>query len=371
MKSIGSKRTHSCDKLFRRALHGLLLWLIWIIGLVASAPTAFAQTTPPVTGTAVPVYEPLDRVVLDFMKRCDCPAATAAVSYNGKVAYSRGYGFCDAHGKKPTPPDALLRIAGLTEPITAAAVKTLIGEGKLSRETQAFQLLNLKPLRGSVDSRIKEITVSELLDNQAGWDPAVFDPFVRLRDVEKALHISRKPRPVEVVRYMLTQPLQYSPGERKVPANFGYCVLGRVIEKASGKSYGTYLADEIFKPLGVEDVKLAHNPPREPREVWYPVKDVPVESMDSFAGLVASAPALCRFLDAFWVNGDARQPGDDLQWTYYGSLAGSTGLVRQRPDGFNIAILCTVRGKTPLSEKDSRDLEKLVDQAIDKVSVKQ
>ncbi len=166
---------------------------------------------------------------------------------------------------------------------------------------------------------------------------------------------------------MLGEPLQFDPGQRRATSNFGYCVLGRVIEKTAKKSYGAYIAENIFRPLGVDDVKLARSLSSDPREVWYPVKDVPVQVMDSFGGLVASAPALCKFLEAYWVDGEPRQPGQDLQWTFFGNLAGTTAIVRQRPDGYNIAILCNGRRQESV-EEDDRALERLVDDSMDKVA---
>jgi CubicO group peptidase (beta-lactamase class C family) len=344
--------------------------LVGVLAIAAGHPL-LAKTPPTPTGTPVRAYAPLDQIVTDFMQRCDCAAATAAVSQNGKLVFSRGYGWCDAQEKKRTLPDALLRIGGVTQPITAAAVRKLIRDGKLSLDTKAFKFLNLKPLRpANPDPRLQDITVGDLLDHRGGWDAHTFDPFSDLRAVEKSLRVTRRPRPIEIVRSMLTQPLQFDPGQQKVFSNFGYCVLGRVVEKATGKSYGNSIKEELFRPLEVEDVRPARQlaNQRDPREVWYPVKDVPVETMDSFAGLVASAPALCKFLDVYWANGQPRQPGDDEQWTYFGNIAGTTAIVRQRPDGYNIAILCTVRRKEPLPEKESGSLEHQIDEAMDKIA---
>lgn len=336
---------------------------------LALARPSVAQTRP-LTGFAGPEYASLDQAVLEFLDRIDGPAAVAAISRQGKLVYSRGFGWSDAHQKKPTSPDSLMRIGGFTEPITAAAVKKLIREGKLTRETKAFKLLNLKPPHGAnPDPRLDQITIGQLLEHKGGWDAdSTFDPFTRLRDIEKHLRLSRRPRPVDVVRYMLAEPLQFDPGQRTASSNFGYCVLGRVIEKAAGKSYGTDIAEDVFRPLGVDDAKLARSLPRDPREVWYPVKDVPVDAMDSFAGLVASAPALCKFLEAYWVNGEPRRPGEDLHWTFFGNIVGTTAIIRQRSDGYNIAILCNSRRKEAISEEDDRALERQVDEAMDKIA---
>jgi N-acyl-D-amino-acid deacylase len=323
------------------------------------------------TGTAVAEYAPLDHAVLEFMDRIDCQAATVAISRNGKLLYSRGFGWSDAHKNKPTAPDAIMRIAGLSQAITAAAIKKLIREGKLSFETQAFPLLNLKPPHGAnPDPRLSQITVGQLLENKGGWDAASsFDPFSRLRDIQKSLHLAHRPHPLDVVRYMLGEPLQFDPGQRTAASNIGFSVLGRIIEKVSGKSYAAYIAEDIFRPLGVDDVKLARTILRErdPREVSYPVKDVVVEVTDSYGGLVASAPSLCKFLDAYWANGDPRQPGEDLQWAFFGNFEGTTACIRQRPDGTNITVLCN-GGRKPSFEPDDRALERLVNEAMDKIA---
>lgn len=322
------------------------------------------------TGTAVRDFDPLDRAVLDFMDRIDAQAATVAVSRQGKLLYSRGYGWSDAHKKKPTAPDAVMRLAGITQRITAVAVKKLIRDGKLSSDTKVFRLLNLKPPKGAVpDPRLFRITVGQLLEYQGGWDAQLtFDPFTRLREIQKSLHLSHRPRPNDVIRYMLGQPLQFDPGQRTAPSNFGFSVLGRVIEKASGETYEKYIQQEIFHPLGVDDVKLARSVPRE-HEVWYPVKDAVVELTDSYGGLVASAPSLCKFLDAYWADGQPRQQsGEDLQFAYSGNFEGTTALIRQRSDDYNIAVLFNGRRKASFQEEDDRALEAAVDQAIDKVT---
>jgi len=369
----------TCPRRSTRRDHRPLILTAGLLGLFAApsapAPSFPAQLSPararPISGTAVREFAPLDRAVLDFMDRIDCQAATVAVSRNGKLVYSRGYGWSDAHQKKPTAPEAIMRIAGLTQRITVVAVKKLIRDGKLSSGTKVFRLLNLKPPKGVVaDPRLYEITVGQLLDNQGGWDAQVtFDPFTRLREIQRSLHLSHRPHPAEVIRYMLGQPLQFEPGRRTAPSNFGFCVLGRVIEKASGQTYEKYIQEEILRPLGVDDMKLARSLPRDrdPHEVWYPVKDVVVELTDSYGGLVASAPSLCKYLDAYWADGEPREAGEELQFSYSGNFEGTTAYIRQRPDGYNVAVLFNGRRAASKQEEDDRELERIVNDAIDKV----
>ena len=62
-----------------------------------------------------------------------------------------------------------------------------------------------------------------------------------------------------VIRYMLGQPLDFDPGSQYAYSNFGYCVLGRVIEKISGQPYETYMQTEILQPAGIETMRLGRS----------------------------------------------------------------------------------------------------------------
>jgi N-acyl-D-amino-acid deacylase len=324
----------------------------------------------PVTGKAVKGFEPVDRAAQEFLARIDGQAMVVAVSRNGVILYSRGFGWSDEGKQSPTQPDTLMRMASITKSVTAAAVKTLIRGGKLKADTKVFDLVKLTPPDGAEpDARLKSITVQHLLDHKGGWDrDKSFDPMFKARDAEKALGLKGPAAPTDIVRWMLGQPLQFEPGERSVYSNFGYCVLGRAIDKASGKSYGDYVRDAVLRPAQIKDMQLGRNSPkdRDPREVWYLVPNVDVELMNSNGGYVASAPAVCQFMHKYWLNGDPRK--GEAEFEFFGSLPGTTALARQRKDGYNIAVLCNQRRDEKMDE-DNAELKKAMDAAVDKVKV--
>ncbi len=331
-----------------------------------------AASDRPLTGTAVARFQPLDEAVLRFMDTVQAQAAAVAVSRDGKLLHTRGYGWRDAGRNTPTPPDTLMRIASVSKPITAAEIKKLIRAKKLNADTRVFPLLGIKPYNGKEgDRRLGTITVGQLLEHRGGWDrEKSYDPMFRTGAIATALGLKRPVTPVNVIEYMLAQPLQFAPGERSAYSNFGYCVLGRVIEHVTGKSYKEAIEQDIFRPLEIRDIKLGRSAAqvRDPREVWYPVGDkvFSVEVMDAHGGLIASAPALCRFLDAYWINGEPRRGGTG-NWTFFGSLPGTTSMVRQRPDGFNVAVLLNNRRNDKINA-DLSVLSRSVDAALDKVA---
>jgi len=340
------------------------LWL-------SSACLAPAQE-PPASGNKVAGAEALDRAAVEFKNLIAAKAVTVAVAKDGQLVYSRGFGWSDQQQKKPVAPDALMRIASVSKPITKILVSNSIRGGQLSPDARAFELIGVKPPGGRLaDPRVAEITVQHLLDHKGGWDSKqTFDPMFRMREIQRALGLTRPPSPVNVIEFMLTQPLQTAPGETYAYSNFGYCVLGRVLEKVHKRSYGDVLEQGLCRPLGLKDIKLARNAAanRDPREVSYPIPDgqFSVEVMDAHGGLIASAPALCRVFLAYGIGGEVLKPGQKFNYTFFGSIPGTTSMVRQRTDGFVAAVLLNARREGQFSQ-DNDALKASIDQAIDTI----
>jgi len=350
-----------------RFLHAVLFLAIFFPSIRAAEPL-------PISGKKVPAFEPVDKAVTDFMATIDCTAATVAISKNGKLLYSRGFGHSDEAKTIPTAPDALMRIASVTKPITAATVKAAIRAKAISADTKAFEYLAIKPPAGkTTEPQLAQITIQQLVEHKGGWDPKVsFDPMFRMKQIREELMLDGPVKPVNVIEYMLDKPLQNKPGQKYAYSNFGYCVLGRVLEKAGKKPYYDVVQQIIFKPLGIKDIKPASTDPtkRDPREVWYPAdaEEIQMEVLDSVGGLIASAPALCTFMDAYWIGGDKREPGSTGEWIAFGSLPGTTSMAHQRRDGYNIAVIMNGRRNTFIKDNDL--LKKSLEEALKSVEGK-
>lgn len=343
----------------------MLRYFVALIVLITTLQVAWAEDRP-VSGEQVAAFVTVDAALVSFMDKVGNQGASIAISKDGKLLHSRGYGWSDKARTKPVTTDALFRVASVTKPITATMIRQAAREGKLSLEAKAFELLELKPL---ADPRLSDITIAQLLAHQGGWDrDAAFDPMFHLDEIRKELSLTQPVTPHDVIRYMLNQPLQFAPGEKKAYSNFGYCVLGRVLEKSTQKPFAECIEQMICRPLQTKDILLGYNSSdkRHPREVWYPVEDdaFSLDVMDAHGGLIASTPALCRFLDAYWITGEPRKPGETADWTHFGSLPGTTAMVRQRTDGHNIAVL--LNGRRDESYKDDNNsLKSVIDAAID------
>lgn len=337
--------------------------------LVVSAAFAPAAEPLDITSKRIPEFEAVEKAVTDFMATIDCTAATVAISKNGKLLYTRGFGHSDQAKTKPTAPDALMRIASVTKPITAAMVKIAIRAKAFTADTRAFEYLAMEKYSNkTLEPELAQITVEQLLEHKGGWDPQVtFDPMFRVQQIREELMRTGPVHTFHVIEYMLDKPLQNKPGQKYAYSNFGYCVLGRVIEKAGKKPYNNIVEQVICKPLKIKDIRPARNDPkqRDPREVWYPAEanEIDIELLDSVGGLIASAPALCKFMDAYWIGGDQRVAGSFGEWIAFGSLPGTTSMAHQRRDGYNVAVIMNGRRNNSFV-KDNETLKKSLEEAL-------
>jgi len=305
----------------------LRLILVSVLALAVLAPTGAQQPKKSkpiaVTGQPNPDLASFDDMMLAFLAKHNVPGAALAVTRDGMLVYARGFGMADHAG--PVLPRALFRIASISKPITAVAILKLIEEGKLKLDDRAFALLKLQPFlpKGRKrDPRLKDITIRHLLQHTGGWDRAKsFDPMFRSVDIAKAFQAPPPARPEHIIRYMQGQHLDFTPGERYSYSNFGYCVLGRIIEKVSGETYEDYVKKSVLGPLGIQAPRLGKTllPGRARGEVTYhdrgtgpsvfaanlgeqvhlPYGAWYLEAMDAHGGWIGSAVDLVRFASAF------------------------------------------------------------------------
>jgi N-acyl-D-amino-acid deacylase len=325
----------------------------------------------PVSGEAVAELAAFDAAMQETMAAFALPGGQCAIAREGRLVFNRGYGYADIETGEPGSPDALFRIASTSKPVTAVAVLTLIDAGMLTLDEPVFPLLNLEPARNAVvDPRIATITVEQLLVHSGGWDStATFDPQY-LPWSRMAAATLGKPDPAEgetIIQYMLGVPLDFDPGTRSVYSNFGYNVLGRVIERVSGQRYEEYCLEHVLHPAGITDMRIGgtrlserfpgevryYGPPDQPmRESVFPGEGyVPVgygsyymAALDAHGGWIASAADLVRFaLAVDGARGQAILSPDAVQVMEYtprpatgdtgaGNEAGGHGL------GWNVAL---------------------------------
>jgi N-acyl-D-amino-acid deacylase len=197
-----------------------------------------------------------DQAVTGFMRKYAIPGGAVAVLRDGKLIYARGFGYADVENRTPVQPDALFRIASVSKPITAAAVMKLVEEGRLRLDDRVAPFIaHLTPAPGAtVDPRWEQITIRHLLNHTGGWDRARpnggFDPMDRPAIAAAAVDAPAPASAETIIRYMKGLPLDFNPGEKYAYSNFGYGILGRVIERLSGVPYEEYVRARVLQPVG-------------------------------------------------------------------------------------------------------------------------
>jgi CubicO group peptidase (beta-lactamase class C family) len=350
------------------------------------------------SGDAVPSLAAFDATMQSFMQARNIPSGTLAVTKDSRLVLARGYRW-DYDSVDPVQPDSLFRIASLTKPLTASAVMRLVQEGHLNLSDHLTSLLSLTPT--PVDSRMNNITVLHLLQHLGGWnrDTSNFDPMFADQTIATALGSSLPISQQNIISYMNGRLLDFTPGTLYDYSNYGYLLLGRIIEAVTGMSYSAYMQKYVFDALNINRIKLGSSlfeqrqtsevayytsdphlypnvrQPGGPANAMLPYGNFNIENMDSHGGWLASAVDMARFMTAFDSTGGypllnpatisqifaipatgiqpdgswygcgwaARYAGSGLNTWHNGSLPGTTTLMVRRFDGLNWAVLFNQR----------------------------
>lgn len=294
-----------------------------------------------------------------------------AITHHGKLICSKGYGYADTTHHIPVTPNSLFRIASVSKSLTAVAILKLVEAGKLSLDTTVF---GTRGLLGTTyghlpySRELEAITVRELLQHTAGgWGNNSADPMFSNPEMSAD----------ELISWTIDhQPLEHPPGSIYAYSNFGYCILGRVVEKLSGQSYEQFVQQTILAPCGIKSAQVGGNTLTDKRSnevVYYGQHNEQpyiynIARMDAHGGWIASANDLAKFLlhiDGFpqpadiltpasitaLTTGSSANSGYALglavnpyhNWWHSGSLPGTGAEIIRSQKGFNWVMLCNTR----------------------------
>lgn len=311
--------------------------------------------------------EAVRRIAEAFLREHGMGGMSIAYGRAGVIEFEAGYGFADAARKEPVTPRHRFRIASISKPITATAVMMQAEKGRLKLSDTIWGPKGV--LGGDFSGDLAAITVDHLLTHTSGgWANDKTDPMFR--------NVAMKHD--ELIAWTLAnQPLTHKPGGHFAYSNFGYCVLGRVLEKLSGQAFAQHVSEAIFSKCGIHGMRIAGNTlaDRQPPEVEYLTEKpgaayaMNVARMDSHGGWIATAGDLVRFASQLPVllnaqsirtmttagasQGYARgwNVNQVPNWWHTGSLPGTTtimvhtakghcwaGLLNGRKEGLGLAL---------------------------------
>lgn len=330
----------------------------------------------------------IDGKIKSYMSKHAIPGLSLAIAKDERLVYAEGYGYADASKGEKVSPRHLFRVASISKPITAVAVMDLVEHGKLDLDGHVFgsgAILGTTYGTKPYGDKVKSVTVRHLLQHTSGFSNEGGDPMFMSYDKGHAA----------LIGWVLDERgVKHEPGTTYEYSNFGYCVLGRIIEKVTGQSYEDYLRNVPLKQCNVSRMRIGGDTlaDRKPDEVTYSggsAYSMRVGRMDSHGGWIATPADLLRLMvradgfakkadilypateDAMFSGSDANE-GYGLGWivsnTYHGhngAMPGTIGFLVRRDDGYAFAVLANAR---PAEDKYCFELKGVLDSIVSSVS---
>lgn len=250
----------------------------------------------------------IDALMLGYMQRYRVPGASLAFMRGGQSLFASGYGMANSSKHTAVSTASRFRIASDSKAFTAAAVLLLIEQGRIQLTSTIFGKTGLLPEYPTVDPHRdwqESITIHDLLTHTGGgWRNEHDDPMFEMPDLNQR----------DLIAWTLrTHPLEYAPGAHYAYSNFGYCVLGRVLEKVTGDAYSDVVKESVLRPIGITDMQIGTNRTAPDEVRYYPIPGgadpyaMPIARMDSHGGWLATPGDLATFMDALFASHD--KPG--------------------------------------------------------------
>lgn len=345
---------------------------VWVTGTTINGKDSYAAVWEAKETFKSADMKKVDDAVAKYMQKYNVPGLSFALTKDGRLVLAKTYGFADKESNEMVAPRHRFRIASVAKPITATAIMKLAEQNKLKMSDKMFgqgallgTTYGTQPYKKDVD----KITVEHLLTHTGGgWASDLgFDPMFNDTGLNHKDLISKTLNDV---------PLEKTPGKEYHYSNFGFCVLGRLVEKISGQTYQNYVKSQILAPSGINSMEIAGDTEadRKPNEVKYYGQNgenpygMKVARMDSHGGWIATPVDLCRFLvrvDKFntkpdilktatlttMFTGSAANGGYAKGWAinnvpnywHNGSLPGEQAFAVRTSDGFTWSVLVNTR----------------------------
>jgi len=244
----------------------------------------------------------------------DQPGAAVIVVKDGQVVYRKAVGMANIELGVPLQPDMVFRLGSITKQFTAAAVMLLVEQGKIGLKDPIDKYLPGYPMQGHV------ITVEHLLTHTSGIQSYTDIPGWMTARIKDDMTVQ------ELVDAFKKEPMQFAPGGQYRYNNSGYVLLGAIIEKVSGKSYGAFVTEAIFKPLGMTSTYYGSNEPiiRKRAQGYTGPAERPANSQYlsmtqpyAAGSLVSTVDDLARWDAALYTEALLKKPTLEQMWTAF------------------------------------------------------
>lgn len=182
----------------------------------------------------------LDRRI-DAAVAADAFSGRVLVMRAGKTVYERNAGLADREARTPIGADTQFRLGSMNKMFTAVAILQFVDAGKLTLDTRIGEVLTDYPNRDVAD----KVRIRHLLTHTGGTGD-IFGPEFDQHRLELKTH-------ADYLRLYGKRGLDFEPGAEQRYSNYGFVLLGAIIEKLSGTSYYDHVQAKVFEPAGMRD----------------------------------------------------------------------------------------------------------------------
>jgi CubicO group peptidase (beta-lactamase class C family) len=182
----------------------------------------------------------LDSIIRNNLEQQRIPGAAVALVHEGRIIFSKCYGYADTQRKVPITEDTYFMVGSLTKSFTALAVLKLIEQGKIDPNADIRNYIPDFSIKNLYASETL-ITANHLLTHTSGL---MIDYYVHLTSEKKYSN-------ADLLSQLKNEYLCFKPGSASKYSNIGFRLLGMMIEQVTGERFEDYLEREVFKPLGL------------------------------------------------------------------------------------------------------------------------
>jgi D-alanyl-D-alanine carboxypeptidase len=176
---------------------------------------------------------------LDEVVAADLFSGAVLVAKDGKTVFAQAYGMADREQKTPNTLKTRFRLGSMNKMFTAVATLQLVQDGKLDLKAPFGNYLTDYPNKDVAS----KVTIEQMLSHTGGTGDIFGPEFAKNRLELKTLQ--------DYVKLYGNRGPEFEPGSRWQYSNYGFLLLGVIVEKVSGQSYYDYVRDHIFKPAGM------------------------------------------------------------------------------------------------------------------------
>jgi CubicO group peptidase (beta-lactamase class C family) len=170
------------------------------------------------------------------------------VAHKDRILYEHGFGMANLADKSPIDPQTRFCIGSMGKMFTAVAILQLVQQHKVALADTIDRYLPDYPNA----SLAKKVTIEQLLAHTGGTGD-VFGP-------KYDGHSADFTSPSKFIALYGARDLAFEPGSKWSYSNYGYILLGAILERVTGQLFDTYYADNIFRPAGMRSTSQQRPP---------------------------------------------------------------------------------------------------------------